>query len=1166
MINNTKLKFCPPGIFIGGKIMGNNPAKEKVSDNDSESEGSGGESNLYVQHSKDDAERLGSSAPGEEGKEGASGSNDEDSGGEEGGDLQLENKEDTGSISSGEGLVGLGHSSSSESEDEEEEKITEIVEEDDDEDVIRPAPRNVQDKEDEEDEEEGGDDPVEEIQPPRRSSIQRNQSAGSFYSNIPIPNPSPEFFNMRTSILSFINMVVVAYMLNGNMSGLASFLTFISGLVGQYAFNFYIMPRIREHVMNNPRLQMYIGPIVGTNRPARRTQLAYQMRGVTEVNIAASAMNVLFSGLSSIVTARSLDLGLLSGAGSFAVYYYFINRLMHMVAHYIDNGSDELRERIIAALGMLGSGIRDRVGVHVVLRWVRESISPSQYPAPARPGEAVRRQELQERGAEIMSTVVGALVFLANFSGASIHWAAIYGSFAWGGTRLPLFAYMGLMRMAHQYDIRRRFMAQGNYNTRDLAVALVTEGSAIPTIGGDVLASIGIIGGRLLGIMKWMPLILISKALPASGQKMLLSVIGTNVAASTINLAYAVDATLNPEVPPEDVINHVHDNSPVTSFKRVLFFEFWIFMFYMVAAITTIALFKRYDVLTSSQSFDALYAGLTIFGVVLMLITSLLIYSNIDSLAQKAERNCCVRPLLRSSCFKAWWGYTGGSEGKTPEEIEGNRIAQGRIEAIVAEESNIGIRRTIRDNITSNRVNNRQRDIAPDPITDQRRIIRLQDGTNMILALVGDATQIDPNANFLQYTVTEPEQDTNALHIREVRISTVYDDNYTLIMSDGRSIIRNGNNIRIRNADGEETYNSDTAPSHGPQVDLQELVNNMMEDPNLSTPVRQTDTSFMNPPWDIRRQASTHTNPDESDSEEDGWQDWDEEMEWDGSGVQQHTAEGEEEEEDTEEERADESSPLLGEQGSRNTLQYVNPHPRFSINGEGESDEEEATQRSSSVLQRIRNMARNNQEDEDRFPLLLGRDEDPQNFVASIPTTGGSDSGGGDGPANQATSTDKSVALYSPLIMHEYFQDSTPEVFDIFEKPYEVLLELDNDEIEMFEESEENSKEEMAQMRDTIEPEIKVKEVYDYENDGPIKPKEKGKEKFSDDFEDLHKTGPINPKIYDFFDPLEDPTKSKRFGDPDECKYELFGYCTDNLSTQLMGAFMIAPMMVMSSR
>ena len=69
------------------------------------------------------------------------------------------------------------------------------------------------------------------------------------------------------------------------------------------------------------------------------------------------------------------------------------------------------------------------------------------------------------------------------------------------------------------------------------------------------------------------------------------------------------------------------------------------------------------------------------------------------------------------------------------------------------------------------------------------------------------------NTDFLRYNVESPVQDPTTLHIREVRISTRANNNYTLEMSDGRAIIREGEDIRIMDRDGNEEYNSATEPA-----------------------------------------------------------------------------------------------------------------------------------------------------------------------------------------------------------------------------------------------------------------------------------------------------------------------------------------------------------------
>ncbi len=1047
---------------------------------------------------------------------------------------------------------------------------------------------------------EDSEDEIEEASSPLRHSLGSIQFV--------VSNPNREIFGSRSCILSFINMVAVSYMLNGNMSGLASFLTFISSLVGIHVFRAQIMPRVREYVMNHPDLQVYIGPVVGVHR-RNRDSLVGQLRGPTEVNIAAITMNLLVSGLSGFLTARSLELGSLSGVGGSAVYYHLFNRLIAMVASYIDNGSDELRNRIINALAMFGSEIRDRVGIQAVLRWVRDSMPRSQDPLPSRTGEAVRRQGLQERGADIVSAVAGAVVFFSNISGSGVHWAAILGSFAWGGTRLPLFAYMGLMRMAQQAEIRARFLRDGNNDRLELARALVLGGSATFFLPEEFLATIGILGGRLLGIMKWIPLILISKALPSTGQKMLLSVIGTNVAASTINLAYAVEAILDPNVPPEDVLNRVHDNSPVGKLKRTTFFSFWVFVLYVIIAATTAILFKKYDVVSSTDSLKALYTGIVIFGVVFMVIMTLIAYSKIDIWGQKAENNCCIRPLLKSACFRGWWGYTGGSEGQTPEEREATAEAQRREDAILEEEANIGMRGTIRNRI---RRHLREASVPPEY---QNRTIPLQDGTNMILTLIGDANHLSPNTDFLRYNVESPVQDPTTLHIREVRISTRANNNYTLEMSDGRAIIREGEDIRIMDRDGNEEYNSATEPAEGPQLNLQDLVGNLMGAPDLSVPedtrpgTPEVDGVFVPTPT---RRESPHDGPRDNGSVEDIDL---EEMSWDGEEIFRETRVLEEENGDTldditqattgllEEENDATASELGDAEGEDNQWVDIDVDAEFaSMNDYAPPPEQEGHENSAEDsnggccsglfgmrkrLSNIRASEAATYEDQPpsrQITISIYEDEDEDNMLFGLSTPllgekGADDSSFLGGSPGDKTDQDKTggsaenpahkdIKSMTPFALYEHFQENSPETLEIFQPAYDFNLKLEGDEMELLKRDDDTEVGEVrAQMRDTIDAEITVKDVHDYEGDGPIKPERKKREKVIDGFDkDFFKTGPINPKRYDYFNHLESPTKGSHIGDPDECKYEMFGYCAENVGEQLMGAFLLAPMMFASSK
>jgi len=1059
------------------------------------------------------------------------------------------------------------------------------------------------------------EDEIEEIpRQPRRSFMHRLSSSGSI--RFAIANPNPAMFSIQSSILSFIGMVAVSYMLNGNMSGLASFLNFYFYLVGIHAFRTQIMPRVREYVMNHPALQIYIGPVIGVHR-LHRDSLVAQLRGPTEVNIAAITINLLVSGLSGFLTARGLELGALSGVGGSAVYYFLFNRVISMVASYIDNGSEELRNRIINALAMFGSEIRDRVGVQAVLRWVRESIPRSQDPLPSRPGEAVRRQELQERGADTISIIVGSIVFFSNMSGSGIPWAAILASCAWGGIRLPILSYMGLMRMAQQAEIRERFQQNGNNNRQELARALVLGGSATFFWPEGVLATIGILGGRLLGIMKWIPLILISKSLPASGQKMLLSVIGANVAASTINLVYAVEAILNPDVPPEDVLNRVHDNSPVGKAKRALFFLFWIFVFYAIAAIAVVASVKECNALESTQSLNALYAGTAIFGVVFMVIMTLIIYSNIDSWAQKAEKNCCIRPLLKSACFRGWWGYTGGSEGQTPEERKAAKKARRIEDAIVEEEENIGMRGNIRDTIR------RQNRRAPVPLTDQNRIISLQDGTNMTLSLIGDTTHLNPNPDFLIYRVEDPPQDPNNLHIREVRISTREDNYFTLAMSDGRSIVRYGGDVRIVDSQGNEESNSATEPAEGQQLNLQEFVENLIGAADLSPSEGLLhSTSVVEGLPLVTRRASSNAAFIEGDTGSEETIDVDILEAWDGDDILGEAPPAlldpnedesdlilpaplytllEEANDDTSEEEDNISESEQGDEENEGSWVAIDIGSGFTAMDYVGHPEEESHKHAvedtrngccsgfwgifkspsnsrTSIVGVYENqppasqIAVNIYEDDDdddtlpdpSTPLLGGQSEEGSSFIGNFPGDDTDQDGRGGGIINPGH---KGIKSTNPFALYEYFQDNTPEIFEISRPIYDFNLKLEGDEMDLFESEEDEieNEEEKAQMRDTIEVEIKVKDVHDYENDGPIKPENKKREKVIDDFDqDFFKTGPINPKRYDYFNHLENPIKGSHIGDPEECQYEMFGYC--NMGDQLMGALLLAPMMLASSK
>jgi len=384
----------------------------------------------------------------------------------------------------------------------------------------------------------------------------------------------------------------------------------------------------------------------------------------------SSGAEVVFWSISmggALVTVYFLGGGFVTFGLSLLGWHRITNTL---ITRYLDNLTQEKLLETRMFFRRVGITVENALVLRLLKQWL-ENAAPSRYKPPSRPGESVRRAQLQERGVDYISMLAGLITFGLTYSRFEWSWISAYTGLSFATIRSAMLLYLYLMRRARvaqvMDDLRARRVTDPNVIAETLAL-----NAYLATRGGDNLADSAVMFSRTVDVVRFVPLALVARMLPDRARAVILGFIGSATVAAAIQWRTAAEAVADGNVEPENVINYVYDNSPFNRGIRALLYSVPFILFYVAI----------YALVRSETGVSAgtLAAPFFIGALALTGILFVLIYMNITSIDSAILRVC---PIIKKShrCMV----LCGRSEGHTQDEQLAEVVAEVNIARTLAD-------------------------------------------------------------------------------------------------------------------------------------------------------------------------------------------------------------------------------------------------------------------------------------------------------------------------------------------------------------------------------------------------------------------------------------------------------------------------------------------------